>query len=246
MNKLKTLIAVAAVTALMGGCASAPEEKAPAADPNAAQTAAGDAIAAAKASIKEASSLGWVWRDTGKILKQAQEAYDKGDYAKATKLADQARKQGELAVNQYYLEGAKDMARTIEGTSGLSAEQKAKLTGIEQMIQGHNGRGAYDLASALMAEIKASVMSYTVVKGDSLWRISGKDMVYGNPYQWPLIYKQNASQIKDADLIYPDQNFNISRTPGAGDVAAAVQHAKTRGAWSVGAVEASDKAYLAK
>ena len=86
--------------------------------------------------------------------------------------------------------------------------------------------------------------SYQVVRGDNLWDISGKSSVYGNPYQWPLIYKANSGQIKDADLIFPGQNLMIENNPSSSDVSAAVQHAKTRGSWSIGTTEASDKAYL--
>ena len=83
-----------------------------------------------------------------------------------------------------------------------------------------------------------------MVKGDSLWRIAGKQDIYANPYEWPLIYKANSSKIKDADLIYPGQDFDINTAPTDAEVSAAVHHAKTRGAWSLGKVEASDKAYL--
>ena len=85
-----------------------------------------------------------------------------------------------------------------------------------------------------------------MVHGDNLWNISGKQDIYGNPYEWPLIYKANRDKIKDADLIYPGQEFTIEHNASQADVDAAVQHAKTRGAWSLGKVEASDKAYLAK
>ncbi|MBL4762044.1 MAG: LysM peptidoglycan-binding domain-containing protein [Gammaproteobacteria bacterium] len=88
--------------------------------------------------------------------------------------------------------------------------------------------------------------SYTVARGDSLWAISGKSEIYGNPYQWPIIYKANTDKIADADLIEPGQVLDITRGASSSDVAAAEQHAKTRGAWSVGPVEASDKAYLAQ
>jgi nucleoid-associated protein YgaU len=87
---------------------------------------------------------------------------------------------------------------------------------------------------------------YSVVKGDNLWKISAKPDIYNNPFQWPLIYKANSSKIKDADLIYPGQVFAINTNPSAADVEAAVRHAKTRGSWSLGKVEDSDKAYLAK
>ena len=86
--------------------------------------------------------------------------------------------------------------------------------------------------------------SYQVERGDSLWGISGKAEVYANPYQWPLIYKNNTGKIKDADLIYPGQVFDIDNNPSSSEVGAAVHHAKTRGRWSIGVVESSDKAYL--
>lgn len=88
--------------------------------------------------------------------------------------------------------------------------------------------------------------SYTVVRGDSLWGISGKPSVYNNPYQWPLIYKANSGKIKDADLIYPGQSLSIGRSWSSSDIDAAVQHAKSRGAWSVGVTEDSDMSYLAR
>ncbi len=88
--------------------------------------------------------------------------------------------------------------------------------------------------------------SYNVVRGDHLWGISSKSTIYGNPYQWPLIFKANRDKIKDADLIHPGQVFTINRNASQGDIDAAVKHAKTRGAWSLGKVEASDTRYLAQ
>ena len=86
---------------------------------------------------------------------------------------------------------------------------------------------------------------YLVVSGDNLWSIAGQDDVYGNPFQWPLIFKTNAGQIKDADLIFPGQYFYIPKARGL-ERAAAIEHAKNRGAWVVGEVEASDIDFLAQ
>lgn len=61
---------------------------------------------------------------------------------------------------------------------------------------------------------KSMYDNYTVVRGDYLWRISGKKNIYGDPYQWMRIYSYNRDQIKDADLIYPDQIFKIQRGVG--------------------------------
>ncbi len=101
--------------------------------------------------------------------------------------------------------------------------------------------------SAAMPEsesVAASSDSYEVNQGDHLWGISGRS--YGNPYKWPLIYKANSNKIKDADLIYPGQVLDIDSNPGDADSAAAINHAKTRGSWSIGVTEESDKAYLAQ
>jgi nucleoid-associated protein YgaU len=99
---------------------------------------------------------------------------------------------------------------------------------------------------AAAAAAVTSSDTYSVVAGDTLWGISSKSAIYGNPYQWPLIYKANRGQIQDADLIFPGQNLTIMRGSSAAAVDAAVNHARTRGAWSLGVVEASDEAYLAR
>jgi len=89
-----------------------------------------------------------------------------------------------------------------------------------------------------------SSATYEVQTGDNLWNISGKSEVYSDSYQWPLIYKANRDKIKDADLIYSGQTLDIDRSASQSDVDAAINHAKTRGEWSLGTQEASDKAYL--
>lgn len=91
---------------------------------------------------------------------------------------------------------------------------------------------------------ETSSTSYEVNQGDHLWGISGKS--YGNPYKWPLIYKANSDKIKDADLIYPGQVLDVDSNPSDADSSAAINHAKSRGSWSIGITESSDKAYLAQ
>jgi nucleoid-associated protein YgaU len=86
---------------------------------------------------------------------------------------------------------------------------------------------------------------YLVVSGDNLWNIASQDSIYGNPFQWPLIYKANSGQIKDADMIFPGQYFYIPKAKGS-DRANAIEHAKNRGAWTIGETEASDLDYLAQ
>lgn len=47
---------------------------------------------------------------------------------------------------------------------------------------------------------------HTVMKGDTLWDISSKEIV--DPFLWPKIWKENP-EIKNPDLIYPGQKIRI-------------------------------------
>ena len=53
--------------------------------------------------------------------------------------------------------------------------------------------------------------TWKVYKGECLWTISGYPEIYNNPFKWPNIYQANTDQIKDPDLIYPNQILKIPR-----------------------------------
>ncbi len=180
------------------------------------------AIADAKAANAEAKAINYEWRDTGKIIKKAEDKLAAGDEEGAIKLANKAKAQANTAVAQANAENRKFLN---ENTDGAATADKADA----------GARGA-----------AGRVSSYSVVRGDNLWNISGKDEVYADPYQWPLIYKTNRDKIKDADLIHPGQVLDIDQNASASEIDAAVNHAKTRGAWSLGDTEQSDRDYLAK
>lgn len=210
---LKLTSVAVLTTGIMIGCSSkeepAPEPEKMAQDcPSA---AAKNAIYSAKVKMARAKKLGYEWRDTAQLIKDAEKAAAECDNDKAIALANQAAEQSEDAIAQYHAEAKR-----------FAEEQAAMKTAVME-----------------------APPEYTVVAGDNLWNISAKDDIYGNPYQWPLIYKTNSDQIKDADLIYSGQVFSIPNASGA-EIDAAVQHAKTRGAWSIGDVEASDQDYLAQ
>jgi hypothetical protein len=61
------------------------------------------------------------------------------------------------------------------------------------------------------APTEAVPQKYKVIKGDCLWSISGKPDIYGDSFQWPLIFKANRDQIEDPDMISPGQVFNIEK-----------------------------------
>jgi len=101
----------------------------------------------------------------------------------------------------------KDIEARIEGAKG---DDIAMLTEMEEKLAELDGKVA-----ALRAKMPANIYdSYTVIKGDYLWKISKMEDIYGCPYQWIRIYCVNKDQIKDPDLIYPDQIFKIARGVG--------------------------------
>ena len=197
---------------LITGCAST--------DETSDAVLAEQAIAEAKAANAEAKAVNAEWRDTGKIIEQAEGKLAAEDYEAAIALANKAKAQAETAVAQAAAENQKFLNANAEAAAMDDSSSRGAMAG--------------------------RVSSYSVVRGDNLWNISGKDEVSADPYQWPLIYKTNRDKIKDADLIHPGQVLDIDQNASASEIDAAVNHAKTRGAWSLGDTEQSDRDFLAK
>lgn len=62
-------------------------------------------------------------------------------------------------------------------------------------------------APAEEAPRAAASTIYTVVGGDSLWKIAQRH--YGDGERWRRIYEANRDVIKDPDRIYPGQELRI-------------------------------------
>ena len=86
--------------------------------------------------------------------------------------------------------------------------QKDKISALPEFHDEVYGQMQRNL-DAWEQEEASKEVSYTVVKGDYLWKIAKKDEFYGNGFAWPVIYNANRDQIKDPDLIYPKQEFKI-------------------------------------
>ncbi len=105
------------------------------------------ALEAARAAVKVANDLDWIWRDTEDMLKEAETAAAAGDDAKAAKLAKEAKAQADAAVNQYYLEKAKPMVAALQAKSGLTEFQKLMVQDAAKAIANAEGKRAYDIVS---------------------------------------------------------------------------------------------------
>jgi nucleoid-associated protein YgaU len=127
---------------------------------------------------------------------------------------------------------AETLANKAEASAAAAIEAMQTVVVVEEVV-------------VIVEEESPYMGGYLVVGGDSLWTIASQNSIYGNPFEWPLIYKANSGQIKDADLIFPGQYFYIPKAKGP-DRANAIAHAKNRGAWTIGETEASDLDYLAQ
>ena len=78
-----------------------------------------------------------------------------------------------------------------------------------------NGRPAYAIElpfeRASLDDIELRDGRVIVQPGNSLWRIARR--AYGRGAQYTIIYEANADQIRDPDLIYPGQIFDVPDAP---------------------------------
>ena len=129
------------------------------------------------------------------------------------------------------LRGLESRVRSQINGSGcdlLLAEKGSKtlLAGVKELVA-----DVEDYSSSLAAA-KAPIQ-HSVVRGECLWRIAGYTAAYSDPFLWPLIYSANRDQIKDPDLIFPGQVFEIPMDATDGDKGQARHEASTRGVWSL-------------
>ncbi len=94
---------------------------------------------------------------------------------------------------------------------------------------------AADEESQVMEEAKASAKetlpsTYIVEDGDTLWSIAQKPEIYGNKYQWPLIYDANRDILDSYNSpLQEGQKLIIPRNVSAVEIEAAKERAKELG-----------------
>ncbi len=189
------------------------------------------AISAAKAALSDAAAMDAQSPEAQELLGQAEAAAKVDDDKNAVRLAGEAAQRAKQDINHAYLGKAKAMLEEAKTFQAISTGQRAALESAEAAYRNREGKKAHELSSKLLDELRAAqpmqpeavsppptsppeqplLSSYTVKGGDSLWKISGRDEVYGNPHQWRLIYHANRKKIKNINVIHAGQVFVINR-----------------------------------
>ncbi len=105
----------------------------------------------------------------------------------------------------------------MDQTSSLSSEAIARARRTSESPKQQVREPKPDTASS--KKLSEGWSKYTVRKTkpeDCLWRIAGRKDIYGNPKLWPRIYRANKSQIRNRDLIFPNQVLYIP--PKSGEI----------------------------
>jgi nucleoid-associated protein YgaU len=97
--------------------------------------------------------------------------------------------------------------KAVSGDPGTAAD---KVVSAESKTAAQSGPVASEAEPAVKAA-PAAVTEYVVKKGNSLWIIARDKDIYDDDFLWPIIYKANKGQIKNPNLIYPDQKLKIPR-----------------------------------
>ena len=146
--------------------------------------------------------------------------------------------------------GPAEPAEAASSDTGTAetAEVASSDTGTAETAEATTDTGTAEVADATAPEswTPSPLTMWVVHKGEHLWGISAHGKVYGDPYQWPLLFKRNRHQIEAADLIYPGQVLHIERDLSNEEINRAIEHAKTRGAWILGITELTDLEFLSR
>jgi hypothetical protein len=132
-----------------------------------------------------------------------------------------------------------------ELTTAQTALARAEL--LYSQAQQALGRGEYEQAVRFLDQAQADCQTaqalhaptspaarpeqYRVQRGDTLWGISARPLIYANPLLWPLIYQANRRQLRDPDLIFPRQLLAIPRHYSPEQAQLASRQARQRGRW---------------
>jgi nucleoid-associated protein YgaU len=244
MSHLPILLSAATLALLLSACsltrvptqpgpvrATASKPAAPAAVSPEMQAATARLLLQARALLGEAKQQYRNWselRELDALMSDAESAARRGSHRRAQQLADEVLRRSDLALDAHYLVLADIELQKVQTYTGLSDAQLGQIRTAELAIERKQSRKAYQILTLLSRELAETTQRYVVAAGDSLWIISGKPEIYGNPWLWPLIWDANRDTLPDPGHVRAGQKLKIKANPTIEEVVQALDRSRSQ------------------
>jgi nucleoid-associated protein YgaU len=177
------------------------------------------------------------------------ERYARVDYDRASGVLSKAKEALSASAFSESMKEAREAARLFNAAGSVSAraqeaERSAWQTACDKALAEERERLAKEKEEALAEERKrceerllaktpAPIAPaappeefYDVRGGDCLWNIA--KTAYGDPFQWPVIFKANRDKIHNPNLIYPKQRLKVPRDVTQDEIKRAIEEASKK------------------
>jgi len=215
-----TVLRHLAICGLLVGCVGqrqpapvvSPEPAAPAVVP-VQSVEAGGALTAAHRAVREATLRDAEVGEAQSLLERAESAARLGQVLRARRLARAAQARAEVALNQRFVELARNEREELRQRTVLDQAQAASLREADAALLAGDARRAYDLLAHLNQSTRIAEIIYRVARGDTLWGIAARPEVYDNGFLWPLIYRANADRLPSPSALRIGMDLEIPKHP---------------------------------
>ena len=104
-----------------------------------------------------------------------------------------------------------DLPNVDEGVYTLRVDELSRAGDVTSRVETPFKRESPEVLAAATEGLSGPLSAVTVQKGDTLWAISRER--YGDPLLYVKVFEANSGNIRDPDLIYPGQVFDLPEEP---------------------------------
>ena len=106
-----------------------------------------------------------------------------------------------------------DLPNVDEGVYTLRVDELSRAGDVTSRVETPFKRESPEVLAAATEGLSGPLSAVTVQKGDTLWAISRER--YGDPLLYVKVFEANSGNIRDPDLIYPGQVFDLPQDPAS-------------------------------
>ena len=106
-----------------------------------------------------------------------------------------------------------DLPNVDEGVYTLRVDELSRAGDVTSRVETPFKRESPEVLAAATEGLSGPLSAVTVQKGDTLWAISRER--YGDPLLYVKVFEANSGNIRNPDLIYPGQVFDLPEEPAS-------------------------------